>query len=190
VGRKTGIASAGEETPRSDPRWQSHGNAKRLSRSSRSETAHGRREQSLAEGRHFGSRTSQSRHGDCGKCGLGAAGHSSARAKAPLSIRRRDRSVRGSVAAIRRFGEENAPGAEKVAGPAEANHGVVNHRIPRLRIRAASPSDESGTHEAWVLVVSVTRGRSRSDASCVVGIGESQDELTAGDLAGRKPLQR
>jgi hypothetical protein len=161
-----------------------------LSRSSWSETAHEYRAQSLAEGRHFGSRTSHSRHGDCGKCVLGAAGRSSARAKARLSIRRRDRGVRGTVAAIRRIGEENAPGAEKVVGPAEANLGVVNHQIPRQRIWAASPLHESGTHEAWVLVVSVTRGRSRSDASCIVGIGESQDEPTAHDLAGRKPLQR
>lgn len=46
------------------------------------------------------------------------------------------------------FGEENAPGAEKVAGPAEANLGVVNRRIPRQRIWAASPHHESGTHEA------------------------------------------
>jgi hypothetical protein len=43
-----------------------------------------------------------------------------ARAKAPSAVRRSDRGTRGSVTAIR-HGEENAPGAEKVAGPAEAN---------------------------------------------------------------------
>lgn len=80
------------------------------------------------------------------------------------------------------FGEENAPGAEKVAGPAEANLGVVNRRIPRQRIWAASPHHESGTDEAWVLVVSVTRGRSRSDASCIAGTGVAQGNLGTSQL--------
>jgi hypothetical protein len=76
-------------------------------------------------------------------------------AKAALSTRERNRSVRGSVAAIHRLGKKTPLGADKVVGPAEANVGVVNRRIPRIRIRAASPCYESGTNEARVLVVSV-----------------------------------
>jgi len=96
------------------------------------------------------------------------------RAKAPPEFRESDRDVRGSVASIRR-GEENAPGAEKVDGSAEANRGVVKHRVPRTRM-GREPHDESGAHEAKVLVVRVRRSRSRSDASRVVRIGEPQGE--------------
>lgn len=45
------------------------------------------------------------------------------------------------------MGKKTPLGAEKVVGPAEANTGVMNHRIPRFK--------PSGTSEAWVLVVSV-----------------------------------
>lgn len=87
-------------------------------------------------------------------------------------LRSRDRDVRGSVASIH-HGEENAPGADKVDGPAEANRGVVKHRIPRTRM-GREPRDESGAHVAQVLVERVRRGRSRSDASRVGREGEPQ----------------
>jgi len=55
-------------------------------------------------------------------------------ARAPRSRRGRDRGVRGSVSMIRRA-EENAAGANKVVGSAEANRVSWNTGFPRRGLR-------------------------------------------------------
>lgn len=69
----------------------------------------------------------------CGKEASGATGMSEARSEGTLRERER-------------------PEARKSSGPAEAVCGVVKRRVPRTSARR-EPCDESGAHEARVLVV-------------------------------------
>lgn len=163
-----------EETPRDGPRWRNRGTEESPLRGPGSETALGSRKQRTR--RWKASRIENAAVSSRGLRGIRSrlSRPAPVRAKAPPGQRGSDRDVRGSVASIRR-GEENAPGAEKVDGPAEARSGVVKHRAP-ARSMGRKPRDESGAHEAKVLVVRVRRSRSRSDASRVERYGEPQGE--------------